>query len=53
MTPPNKPVDSQAAQACQTVADRRAEDKRKLRAARVAALAVPQNQRVLIELAKR
>lgn len=37
----------------QTRADKRAEDKRKLRAAWRAALAVPENQHVLAELAKR
>jgi len=37
----------------QTAADKRAEDQRKIRAALRAALAVPQNQHVLNELAKR
>jgi hypothetical protein len=37
----------------ETAADKRAENKRKLRAALKAALAVPENQRVLIELSKR
>jgi hypothetical protein len=37
----------------QTAADKRAEDKRKLQAALREALKVPQNQRVLVELAKR
>ena len=53
-SPSTKPVEqnSERPQA-QTDADKRAENQRKLRAARRAALAVPENRQVLAELAKR
>lgn len=48
-----KPLPETATAESRTAADKRAEDKRKLEAARKAFFAVPQNLKVLAELAKR
>lgn len=48
-----KPLPETSTAEGRTAADKRAEDKRKLDAARKAFVAVPQNVKVLTELAKR